>query len=86
MNEQDRKMFEKIERILIQHSERLAKIEEQNEHIRGTINDIWERLFGNGQEGLIKTVERHKTYFALLGAAVTTLVGIVASILIKIIF
>jgi len=84
MDEQNRKIFERIEKILMQHGERLAKIEEQNGHIRGTIDDIWQRLFGNGQEGLIRTVERHRTYFALLGAAVTTLVGIVVSILVKI--
>lgn len=81
MNEQDRKKFSQIEAILQSHGERLARIEEQNKNQYKMLKDIHRKLFGNGQEGLVQTVTRHKAYFAILGTAITILAGAVLKIL-----
>lgn len=81
MNQEDRNRFSHFEELLQLHGERLAKIEEQNRNQYKMLKDIYKQLFGNGQEGLIRTVTRHKAYFAILGTAITLLAGAVLKIL-----
>jgi len=81
MNHEDRKKLEEFQEILMEHGERLARIEEKTKTIFVSINEIKEILMGNGQEGLVRTVTRHKVYFALLGAAISVLIGILVKIL-----
>ena len=84
MNGEDRKQLERFEGILIQHGERLARIEEQNRNQYKMLKDIYKSLFGNGQEGLVKIVARHKAYFAVIGGVVSALAGLLGILLDKI--
>jgi len=81
VNNKDRQRLDRFEEILLQHGERLARIEEQNRNQYHLLKEIKEQLFGNGQEGLIKTVARHKAYFAILGSAIAVLASIIAKFL-----
>jgi hypothetical protein len=73
MNGEDRRRFAEIEQKIDLYGERLARIEEQNKNQYYLLNDIHRKLFGNGQEGIITTLTKHKVYFAILGGAIIVL-------------
>ena len=53
----------------------LIELSTNIKNIKKDINDIKYKLFGNGQEGIITTITKHKVYFALLGIALTIIGG-----------
>lgn len=68
---------EKLNKLMIQ----MTKIEEHTKQNKKTINEIYRRLFGNGQEGIITTLIKHKVYFALMGIGL----GLLSTCIIKMI-
>jgi len=53
----------------------IAVIKEHIEMNKDILEKTYTKLFGNGQEGLLTTVTKHKVYFALISAAVTIMAG-----------
>jgi len=59
----------------MEHHEALIRFEETLRENTKAVKDIRYRLFGNGQEGIIRTIARHDTYFKIIGATLIILVG-----------
>ena len=51
----------------IEIRERLTIIESDSKATKEIVTRFDEKLFGNGQPGLVETVTRHKTYWKLFG-------------------
>lgn len=49
----------KDKEIILKINEKIAKIEEQNNNQYMIIQDMYGKLFGDGDEGLCRKVERH---------------------------
>lgn len=54
---------------------KIAKIETRVEENKALLESIYVKLFGNGNEGILTTLTKHKTYFYLLGTAITLMTG-----------
>lgn len=63
----------------------LTRMEERSKMMFEKIEKIEKKLIGNGKEGLCITVDRHKTYFRLFGAAIC-IIPPVTAIVVNIIF
>jgi len=55
----------------------MAILREHTEQNKAILETMYGKLFGNGQEGIITTVTKHKVYFALLSASIAILAGCV---------
>lgn len=65
------KCEEKLEKLITT----VVRIDERAKQNKKVIDEMYRRLFGNGQEGIITTMIKHKVYFALLGAGIGLLLG-----------
>jgi len=64
-----------------ERDELLIRLDERTHDIYKEVKTIKRTLFGNGQEGLVYVVNRHKTYFAILIGALSFLAGTVLKIM-----
>jgi len=53
----------------------LVELRAQVEQDTRLLETMYIRLFGNGKEGIIETVNRHKTYFTILSASTGIIIG-----------
>ena len=58
---------------------KMTLIEDHTEQNKALLEAIYTKLFGNGNEGLVTTVTKHKVYFALMGSAIIILAGIITT-------
>ena len=65
-----------------ERDELLIRLDERIQDIYKDTKTIKRTLYGNGQEGLVYVVNRHKTFFMLIGAALTLIVGVLMKIMI----
>jgi len=63
-----------------ERDELLIRLDERTHDIYKDVKMMKRTLFGNGQEGLVYVVNRHKTYFVLIGSALTLLVGVMVKL------
>lgn len=54
---------------------KMIRIEEHVAQNQTLLENIYIKLFGNGQEGILTTLTKHKVYFALIGASLTGIFG-----------
>lgn len=52
-------------------------MEEHVKQNQALLKNMYARLFGNGREGLLTTITKHKVYFALLASAIIVLSGLI---------
>jgi hypothetical protein len=54
---------------------RIAVIETYQEEIRGDVKTILKVLQGNGDDGIVTRVSKHKTYFRIIAVVGTLVLG-----------
>lgn len=67
---------------LMELKNKMIKMEMNITHNREILSDIHDRLFGNGKEGVMTTITKHKVYFVLIGTGLSIVIGFLIKILV----
>lgn len=70
------------EKQLIELNEKFIRMEEHVKQNQALLENMYARLFGNGSEGILTTITKHKVYFALLSSAILVLSGLIVKMFI----